>query len=91
MEVRVGSYYEDAATGAQREVHVSLSDADGKEQYGDKWDSWSIEDRSHKLTLLADFFMLQYAQIRGLRNEENVNAEIQSMFNKEALRVAGKS
>lgn len=86
MQVQVGSYYHDPATDAQREIHVSLSDEDGAEQYGEKWDKWSLETKSHKLTLLADFFMLQYAQIRGLRDTSNVNAEIESMFNKEKIR-----
>lgn len=92
MEVRVGSYYHDPATEAQREIHVSLSSEDGLEMYGEKkWNSWDFEDKSHKLTLMADLLMLGYAQTRGLRGSESVKAEKESLIHKEMARASRKS
>ena len=68
MQVQVGSYYHDEARGAQREIHLTLNDADGEELFPKGWSEWEPEEKFRKLSGIADILTIKYAVTRGFRS-----------------------
>lgn len=83
MKVTVGSYYSDDATGAQREIHITLEEEDALRIFKSHWEEWDPSTQVRKLTAMADIFHLKYASDRGLRSPSNVSAEIQAIMNRD--------
>lgn len=83
MEVRVGSYYFDESKNAQREIHVTLDQADGAELFKDNWTKMPPETRFRKLSAIADILAIRYAISRGFRFEEAGNEEIQAIVTRD--------
>lgn len=82
MEVQVGSYYEDDALGARRDIHVKLTSEDGAKLV-DGWEHLSHSDQYTKLRAYADIYVLKYAASRGFRPQESVVVDIESIYRKD--------
>lgn len=78
MQVQVGSYFADDARGAQREVHITLTEEDATKLFEDKWDAWNTTERFERLSGMADIYMLRYAASRDFRSKDVVDEEIRN-------------
>lgn len=87
MQITVMSYFEDPATGARKDVSVTLSEQDGDTLFPNHWNEWGASVKYRKLRAIADIYVLQYAASRNLRSEEVVAEEIQNVILKDLTDV----
>lgn len=80
MKIELGDFFTDNATGAQRAMHVTLTEEDIFPYVPElALETLSHMDKARKMTELADLLLLDYAVQRGYRAEEVVLPQMQRL------------